>query len=302
MSDAKTTMETLVSYNATPGNAETLSPAMVWEEGLALGAALFTADWAVNGGTSLTTSSGTTTASRAATNGAVTGLLTEAAYFYTTYTIDPIDLTRFIITNDGSATHIAEALFSVDSAYKGVYTAMGMSVATTDGCTQSTTGPASCDVAFDVVVAQAYATSSGIAECTTTVSYGGGDCDPDDLGKAVYEAINEMRTTMSAWQKYIDIDAASGNLITCSANLIVCPANYNGDADNVTTDRSYPTQKKTGIQAAAAAMTTAGTLSALEWVPGLYFAAKDQATTLATAETTTSVGSGDSTFAGRVAA
>ena len=54
---------------------------MVWEEGLVLGAALFTADWAVNGGTSLTTSSGTTTASRAATNGAVTGLLTEAAYF-----------------------------------------------------------------------------------------------------------------------------------------------------------------------------------------------------------------------------
>jgi len=272
---------------------------MVWEEGLALGSGLFTADWAVNGGTSLTTSTGTTTASRAAVNGAVTGLLTEAAYFYTTYTIDPIDLTRFIITNDGSATFIGQGLFDVTSTYFGVYTKMGMSVATTDGCTMSTTGPASCDVALDVVLAQAYDTSSGVAECTTTVSYGGGDCDPDDAGKAVYEAINEMRTQMAAWRTMLNV-GTNDSLLTCAANNIVCSADYNGDT--ASTERSYPTQKKAGIQAASDAMNTAGTRSALAWVPGLYFAAKDQATTLASATATTSVGSNNSSFAGRVAA
>merc|ERR1712070_228988 len=48
-------------------------------------------------------------------------------------------------------------------------------------------------------------------------------------------------------------------------------------------------------------MTAAGTLDVLAWQPALYFAAKDQATYLETADSLTSEGADGSTFAGRVA-
>lgn len=172
----------------------TAMPAVAWSEGLALGSQAFTADWVSSSGVSLTTATGTTTASRAGANGTVSGLLTEAAYFFATYTLDPVDLMRFIITNDGSANKVGDALFSFDVAYKGLYNFIGMSYAVQDGCTMSTTGPVPCDVVLDVVVAQGYTNASGVAECSTEISYGGGDCDPDAAGQAVFEAINSMRT------------------------------------------------------------------------------------------------------------
>lgn len=56
-----------------------------------------------------------------------------------------------------------------------------------------------CSMVFDVVVASGYTNNSDVAACTTTVSYGGGDCDPDDAGLALFEAINEMRANAATW-------------------------------------------------------------------------------------------------------
>lgn len=179
-------------------------------------------------------------------------------------------MTRLVITNDGTSNYVADALFSVDADYLGTYTTIGMSLATTDGCTMDVSGPTACEVAFDVVVAEAYTNAAGVAECGTTVSYGGGDCDPDADGQAVYEAINEMRAQMAAWAPRIDIAAGAAD-ISCAANNIVCTAAYDGTTDS---ERTF-VRTVTNIQAAADAMTAAGTLDVLAWQPGLYFAAED---------------------------
>lgn len=280
-------MQALEDYKNTPANVDAIPAAMEWKEGLAAGSAAFTSAWATSGGTSLTTDDGTTTASRAAEQGTATGLLTETAYFYTTYTIDPVDLTRLVITNDGSSNYVADALFGVDAVYLGTYTTIGMSIFITDGCTMEVAGPTACEVAFDVVVAEAYTNAADVPECSTTVSYGGGDCDPDAEGQAVYEAINEMRAQMAAWIPLIDLAAAGADLaITCAANNIVCTATYDG---TTSAERTF-VRTVTNIQAAADAMTAAGTLEVLAWQPGLYFAAKDQATYLETADSLTTVG------------
>lgn len=173
-----------------------------------------------------------------------------------------------------------------------------MSLATTEACTMDVSGPTACEVAFDVVVAEGYTNASDVEDCGTTVSYGGAVCDPDAAGQAIFEAINEMRTQMSAWTPYLDGIESGNSYITCAANNIVCEADYDGDDEE--TERTF-VRNATNIQATADAMTAAGTLSALEWTPGLYFAAKDQAEDLEDAAALTSAGADGSTFAGRVA-
>lgn len=103
-----------------------------WSEGLALGNQAFLAEWAAAYGTadafsSLTTrGNGTTTASRAAANGTVTGQLVEAAYFFQAWSLDATDLMNFLITSDG-ATHLREAIWGTDRlSYKAV--SMGVQV------------------------------------------------------------------------------------------------------------------------------------------------------------------------------
>jgi len=100
---------------------------MVWSEGLALGADLYTSEWAASDDsfTAMTTPSGTTTSSRAGANGTVSGSITETAFFYTTYTIDPLDIMRLIISNDSGV--LQSAFFDVTADYLGVYNNMGAS-------------------------------------------------------------------------------------------------------------------------------------------------------------------------------
>lgn len=287
-----TAMGTLATY-VTDTAALT---AMTWSEGLTLGSELYTTEWLSNTTfTSMTTPNGTTTTSRAATNGAVTGSLTESVYFYTTYTIDPLDMMRFIISNDGSAK-MFDALF--DSAEEGNYLYLGASYALASGCTMdSTTSPeVSCSMVFDIVVATGYTNNSDVAACDATISYGGGDCDPEDAAIAVFEAINDMRVYPATWALYITADDAAAlytatNTLTISADFDDTDVNSNWNLVRGTTN----------LDATATALAAEPCDTALEWTGGLAMAAFDQATYLASATALSSVGSGDSTFAERVA-
>lgn len=178
---------------------------MTWSEGLALGADSYVTEWAADPSfTSMTTPTGTTTSSRAGSNGTVSGSITETAFFYTTYTVDPLDMMRMIIAQDTG--HIADALFDVTADYLGVYNNMGASYGSVNGCSMSTSGPTACSMVFDVVVTSGYTNNSDVAECQPTISYGGGDCDPDANGQAVFEAINAMRADVATWGGYLASD------------------------------------------------------------------------------------------------
>jgi len=298
-------MDDLITYVTTPTD-DVLVESMTWSEGLALGAATYTAEWAQNSTfTSMTTPTGTTTTSRAAANGAVTGAITESAYFYTTYAVDPIDMMRFIIANDGSSV-MKDALFAVDGTYLNEYLYMGASYALTNSCVMDATAGAvvACSMVFDVVVASGYTNNSGVAECTTTVSYGGGDCDPDDAGLALYEAINDMRLNVAKWSAYLDFaDDAVGTLITSSNSLAITATAGITNAQVTAGESGSMTliRGTSNVTTTASAIAAATTLSELEWTGGLAMAAYDQATYLASATTLSSTGSGDSTFAERVA-
>jgi len=276
---------------------------MTWSEGLALASQSYTAEWALDSTfTSMTAPSGSTTTSRARANGTVTGAITESAYFYTTYAVDPIDMVRFIIANDGTSV-MKDAFFGVSADYLDTYLYMGASYALTSGCSMDATTPTACAMVFDVVVASGYTNNSDVAECTTTVSYGGGDCDPDDAGLALFEAINSMRLATATWSNYIDVDHAD-TLITSSNSLaITAPAGMTnaqvtaGESGSMTLIRGT-----SNVTTAKDAIAAATDLAELEWEGGLAMAAFDQATYLASATELSSVGSGDSSFADRVAA
>lgn len=157
--------------------------ALTWSSGLAAASASYTNEWKYDTTfTSLTTNTGTTTSSRAAAQGTVTGVITETAYFINTYAIDPIDLMRLTISNDGADNKVAAALFDSTSAYAVI----GASYAVADGCTMDYTVPTLCDMVFDIVVAHAFADASSVVTCTTEISYGGGLCDPTTEAAAVY--------------------------------------------------------------------------------------------------------------------
>jgi uncharacterized protein YkwD len=153
---------------------------------------------------------------------------------------------------------------------------------------------------FDVVVASGYTNNSDVAECQPVVSYGGGECDPDASAQAVYEAINTMRLNTDVWGEYLD--SASGNTLITFPNSYQLSAEItNADVTAATTSTKSLTLGSSNVGDASTAITNATDLEALEWVGGLAKAAFDQADFLSTSETLTSVGSGDSTFAERLA-
>lgn len=242
----------------------------------------------------MTTSSGTTTTSRAGTYGTVTGSVTETAYWYTTFTVDPMDMMRFIITNDGGSNILADALFATDS----VYSVIGMAYRQDSGCSMSDDGSAvsSCELVFDVVTAEAYANASGTTTCGTDISFGGDNCDPETEAQGVYEAINEMRAQTALWGTYLD--SSNGNALISSCTTYQCTADFN--EDDSTTTRTY-IRGSSNLGTAATAIAAASGLDSLEWVPGLVLAAKDQADYLATQTALSSTGENSSTFAERVA-
>lgn|ERR1719183_2475032 len=131
-----TTLGTYITDNAAMSE-------ITWSEGLALAAESYTTEWAADPTfTSMTTPTGTTTTSRAAANGSVSGSITETAFFYTTYAVDPLDMMRMIIANDSGV--LAEAFFSTDAEYLEEYTTMGASYSLENGCTMDPATPTTC--------------------------------------------------------------------------------------------------------------------------------------------------------------
>ena len=129
---------------------------MTWSEGMAAGNNAYTTEWAAafgtaNAFTSLTSSNGTTSASRAQANGTVTGSLVESAYFFSAYSIDATDMLNFIIVNDGSTNPMRDAVFA--NSNKTKYTKFSGGIAARSGCTVSSSTPTACDHVMIVTVA-----------------------------------------------------------------------------------------------------------------------------------------------------
>lgn len=273
--------------------------ALTWSEGLASASDEYTSAWQNDNSIStLTTTSGTTTSSRAGTYGTVDGLITESAYFFSTDSIDSMDMMRLLITNDGSS-YMAQALFDVTADYLNVYKYIGMSYKVKTGCSPNGTqsGANACDVVFDVVVAAGYTNNSGTEECNTTLDFGGGNCDPDETAQSVYETINEMRLQTMKWGAYIKEGDADALISNCSTYQ--CTSDYNGDGSS--TARTYVRYNINIGVAATATQDAMETLEVLNWEPGLYMAAADQTSYCASQTSCSSTGAGGSTSAERVA-
>lgn len=124
--------------NVAPAAAAT-DVSLKWAEGLALGNVAYITEWtaavssAADKFTSLTSTDGTTTASRANANGTVTGAIVEAAYFFDAFSLDATDLMNFIITNDGTNA-MRDTLFNTE-AEKLKYGVMSMAIGQDTSCT-----------------------------------------------------------------------------------------------------------------------------------------------------------------------
>lgn len=162
-----------------------------------------------------------------------------------------MDMMSLMITNDGTS-YIRDGLFDEDAA-NDVYRYVGMSYAVESGCSMNSSTPTSCDMVFDIVIAEAYTNDSSNAECGTAISFGGGTCDPDSVAQGVYEAINEMRQQMNLWALYIDTTNGASLLTGCTS--FQCTADFNDDGTSES--RTYIRQVS-NIATASAAMTTAG--------------------------------------------
>lgn len=198
---------------------------------------------------------------------------------------------NFIITNDGSSNPMRDALFT--SANKDVYTKFSGSVATRDGCTMATGAPSgtptACDTVLIVSVAQSYTNAAGVAACQPTINYGGGICDPDTWAKSVFEEMNTMRVEgLTVYKPVLDAMALGCSSMTCTYD-------WNG---NGSTSAQTILNEAAGITAAGAAMVN--NLPQYTWVPGMFMAAKDQSTYLATASNVSST-HGTSTLGSRAA-
>jgi len=55
-------------------------------------------------------------------------------YFFETFSVDPIDLMRFIITNDGDSNEMGWSLFDTTDDNLNVFRKIGMSFAFVDDC------------------------------------------------------------------------------------------------------------------------------------------------------------------------
>jgi hypothetical protein len=269
LTDANTVLSSLateVTDNGALGD-------MVWSEGLALGADSYTSEWAGDTSfTAMTTPSGTTTSSRAAANGTVSGSITETAFFYTTYTIDPLDIMRLIISNDSGS--LQSAFFDVTADYLGVYNNMGASYSVENGCSMNVTTPTACAMVVDIVVTSGYTNASGVATCQPEIEYGGGDCDPDANGQAVYEAINEMRTNVATWALYLTEGDATA-MVTFPNVYTLTDELTNADVSAGSTSSESLVRQSSNVGDAATAVAAATGLSELEWVGGLARAAAD---------------------------
>lgn len=199
--------------------------ALKWAEGLALGNVAYVTEWTAAVGsaadkfTSLTSTDGTTTASRASANGTVTGAIVEAAYFFKAFSLDATDLMNFIITNDGTNA-MRDTLFNTE-AEKKKYGVMSMAIGQDDGCTPAFGTAAAphkpCDTALIVTVAKAYANAAGVAACQPTIAYGGGICDPDAWAGSVWESMQDARLFPAAvWKPLLTAIAAGCDGMSCT--------------------------------------------------------------------------------------
>lgn len=269
--------------------------AMTWSEGLALGCKNLTDEWKANSTFSATTSAaGTTTSSRAALNGTVSGAITETAFFFSAYSIDATDLVRFILTNDGAGNGLYAAV--VDAAY----TTMGASYSGTNGCTMNANeggSPTACDMIFTITVAHGYTNSGAVAACQPTVTYGGGICDPTAYTASVFEELNNMRTNAASTYAPLLQAVYDATWSTTGAPGTVSTVNWDGTGNS---NRTF-LLGKAGVLAAKNAVNTAGNnLTQFTWSPGLFLAAKDHAAYLSTLAGVSSTGTGGSTAATRV--
>ena len=235
------------------GNVSSLDT-VVWSEGLALASSLYTSEWASNSSfTTNTTPTGTTTASRLSANGSYSGQIKETVYFFETFSVDPIDLMRFIITNDGDSNEMGWSLFDTTDDNLNVFRKIGMSFAFVDDCQVSS--EESCECVFSILLAEDFTNNSDIETCNTDISYGGGSCDPDADGVAIYEAINSMRLQVNLWRSYIT-EGDSSSLITCPSSM-KCTSDYDGDG--ITENRTF-IRSKDNITDTVSAMISAETL------------------------------------------
>lgn len=135
---------------------------MTWSSGLAAASKSYTDSWKGDSGlTSLTTSNGTTTTSRAAAQGTVNGAIVETAFYYTTFAVDSMDMMRLLLANDGASNVMLDALFNGTT-----YTTIGMSYASADGCNMAvktdSQNATQCSMVFDIVVAAAFTDASTV--------------------------------------------------------------------------------------------------------------------------------------------
>jgi len=107
----------------------------------------------------------------------------------------------------------------------------------------------------------------------------------------VFEKMQDVRLqAKSYWKGQLDV-------INTSMNILTSTYDYNGDG---TTENLTLTKDNCASSASAACNTAGDNLSSLEWSPGLFMAAKEQATYLGSA-TSISADHGSSTTASRLA-
>jgi len=104
------------------------------------------------------------------------------------------------------------------------YTVMSAAIGSTDSglCTMdysNAASPVGCGHVFIITGAQGYTNASGVATCDTSISYGGGICDPDTWAMSVFEQMNEARESgISTYKPLLDAIAATCSSTTCSYN------------------------------------------------------------------------------------
>lgn len=209
--------------NVAPAAAAT-DVSLKWAEGLALGNVAYITEWtaavssAADKFTSLTSTDGTTTASRANANGTVTGAIVEAAYFFDAFSLDATDLMNFIITNDGTNA-MRDTLFNTE-AEKLKYGVMSMAIGQDTSCTPAFAAGAAhvaCKTAMIVTVAKSYANAAGVAACQPTIAYGGGICDPDAWAGSVWESMQDARLYPTAvWKPLLTAIATGCDGMSCT--------------------------------------------------------------------------------------
>lgn len=261
------------------------APALLWAEGLALGANNFATEWKSDSAfRTLNAPSGSTTSSRASLSGKVTGLLTETAYFYQTKSVDAVDLMRFLMVNDGAGNQMRNTMFlKQSSGWNKTFTHTGMAYTVESGCNISSVQ--ACWVMFTVMASEGYTNNAGVTECQPVINYGGGICTPTTDSASLYEVLNDFRKNANS--KYA---AQFTTWVADSANWSAVDTKYTQDwnGTGVTSAKTF-ISKKAGFGFAATDL-SADNLVQFEWSPGLYLTAIEHANYLAGQTALTSTG------------